>query len=143
MFRRRVGHISVPHAFTELGKDAPESLPCERLDRRESVLDPLARHEPPYASPDKREVRCMALEPDVVGSGEQSAPDDVHCDHTSRAARNPCTFSVVDSRRIKMATIHPPVRKYDRSIVDGPIGPAVWRLAWPTMLQNVIAGLQG
>jgi putative MATE family efflux protein len=27
--------------------------------------------------------------------------------------------------------------------VDGPIGPAVWRLAWPTMLQNVIAGLQG
>jgi putative MATE family efflux protein len=33
--------------------------------------------------------------------------------------------------------------KFDRSIVDGPIGPAVWRLAWPTMLQNVIAGLQG
>jgi putative MATE family efflux protein len=27
--------------------------------------------------------------------------------------------------------------------VEGPIGPAVWRLAWPTMLQNVIAGLQG
>src|SRR5204863_2926865 len=34
-------------------------------------------------------------------------------------------------------------RKFDRSIVEGPIGPAVWRLAWPTMLQNVIAGLQG
>ena len=33
--------------------------------------------------------------------------------------------------------------KFDRSIVEGPIGPAVWRLAWPTMLQNVIAGLQG
>ncbi len=33
--------------------------------------------------------------------------------------------------------------RYDRSIVEGPIGPAVWRLAWPTMLQNVIAGLQG
>jgi putative MATE family efflux protein len=33
--------------------------------------------------------------------------------------------------------------KYDRSIIEGPIGPAVWRLAWPTMLQNVIAGLQG
>jgi putative MATE family efflux protein len=32
---------------------------------------------------------------------------------------------------------------FDRSIVEGPIGPAVWRLAWPTMLQNVIAGLQG
>jgi putative MATE family efflux protein len=34
-------------------------------------------------------------------------------------------------------------RKFDRSIVEGPIGQAVWRLAWPTMLQNVIAGLQG
>ena len=34
-------------------------------------------------------------------------------------------------------------KKLDRSIVDGPIGRAVWRLAWPTMLQNVIGGLQG
>ena len=34
-------------------------------------------------------------------------------------------------------------QKFDRSIVEGPLGPAVWRLAWPTMLQNVIAGLQG
>jgi putative MATE family efflux protein len=34
-------------------------------------------------------------------------------------------------------------QKFDRSIIEGPIGPAVWRLAWPTMLQNVIAGLQG
>jgi putative MATE family efflux protein len=34
-------------------------------------------------------------------------------------------------------------RKYDRSIIEGPIGGAVWKLAWPTMLQNVIAGLQG
>ena len=33
--------------------------------------------------------------------------------------------------------------RFDRSIVEGPISPAVWRLAWPTMLQNVIAGLQG
>lgn len=33
--------------------------------------------------------------------------------------------------------------KFDRSIIEGPIGPAVWRLAWPTMLQNVVAGLQG
>src|SRR5690606_26034661 len=35
------------------------------------------------------------------------------------------------------------VQQFDRSIVEGPLGPAVWRLAWPTMLQNVIAGLQG
>lgn len=32
---------------------------------------------------------------------------------------------------------------YDRSIVEGPLLPAVWRIAWPTMLQNVIGGLQG
>src|SRR5678809_1476509 len=33
--------------------------------------------------------------------------------------------------------------RYDRSLIEGPIVPAVWRLAWPTMLPNVIAGLQG
>jgi putative MATE family efflux protein len=32
---------------------------------------------------------------------------------------------------------------YDRSIVDGPLGPAVWKIAWPTMLTNIIGGLQG
>jgi putative MATE family efflux protein len=37
----------------------------------------------------------------------------------------------------------PRPRSFDRSIVEGPIGPAVWKLAWPTMLQNVIGGLQG
>src|SRR5437868_8181727 len=34
-------------------------------------------------------------------------------------------------------------RGYDRSIIEGPLAPAVWRLAWPTMLTNVIGGLQG
>jgi putative MATE family efflux protein len=32
---------------------------------------------------------------------------------------------------------------YDRSIVAGPLGPAVWKIAWPTMLTNIIGGLQG
>jgi putative MATE family efflux protein len=32
---------------------------------------------------------------------------------------------------------------YDRSIVEGPLAAAVWRIAWPTMLQNAIGGLQG
>ena len=32
---------------------------------------------------------------------------------------------------------------FDRRIVEGPLGLAVWRLAWPTMLQNMIGGLQG
>lgn len=34
-------------------------------------------------------------------------------------------------------------RRFDRSIVEGPIRGAVWKLAWPTMLQNIIGGLQG
>jgi putative MATE family efflux protein len=37
----------------------------------------------------------------------------------------------------------PVVRRYDRSIIEGPLPSAVWRLAWPTMLTNVIGGLQG
>src|SRR5688572_25277019 len=38
----------------------------------------------------------------------------------------------------------PPVkRRYDRSIIEGPLLPAVWKIAWPTMLQNMIGGLQG
>jgi putative MATE family efflux protein len=32
---------------------------------------------------------------------------------------------------------------FDRSIVEGPLLSAVWKLAWPTMLQNAIGGLQG
>lgn len=33
--------------------------------------------------------------------------------------------------------------KYDRSIVEGPLGAAVWKIAWPTMLTNLVAGIQG
>ena len=36
-----------------------------------------------------------------------------------------------------------PRKSFDRSIVEGPLPRAVWRLAWPTMLQNVVGGLQG
>jgi putative MATE family efflux protein len=34
-------------------------------------------------------------------------------------------------------------RRYDRSIVEGPLQSAVWKIAWPTMLTNIIGGLQG
>ncbi|MCC6162509.1 MAG: MATE family efflux transporter [Acidobacteria bacterium] len=39
----------------------------------------------------------------------------------------------------------PPPRPahFDRSIIEGSLGRAVWRIAWPTMLQNVLGGLQG
>ena len=35
------------------------------------------------------------------------------------------------------------LKSLDRSIVEGPIPHAVWMIAWPTMLQNLIGGLQG
>jgi putative MATE family efflux protein len=36
-----------------------------------------------------------------------------------------------------------PAARYDRSIIEGPLRPAVWKIAWPTMLTNIIGGLQG
>ena len=36
-----------------------------------------------------------------------------------------------------------PPSRFDRSIVEGPLAPAVWKIAWPTMLGNMIGGLQG
>src|ERR1044071_5714820 len=41
------------------------------------------------------------------------------------------------------AAVAPAKRRYDRSIVEGPLQTAVWKIAWPTMLTNVIGGLQG
>ena len=43
----------------------------------------------------------------------------------------------------RLAGPAPTGRTFDRSIVEGPIGPAVWKIAWPTVLQNAIGGLQG
>jgi putative MATE family efflux protein len=37
----------------------------------------------------------------------------------------------------------PRASRYDRAIVEGPLGATVWKLAWPTMLANIIGGLQG
>src|SRR5215212_2282006 len=42
---------------------------------------------------------------------------------------------------VETAAPHKP--RYDRSIVEGPLRPAVWKIAWPTMLTNVFGGLQG
>jgi putative MATE family efflux protein len=33
--------------------------------------------------------------------------------------------------------------KFDRDIIEGPLGRAVWKIAWPTVLTNMIGGLQG
>ena len=36
-----------------------------------------------------------------------------------------------------------PQRKYDRSIVEGPLTSAVWKIAWPAVLTNLFSGVQG
>ena len=41
------------------------------------------------------------------------------------------------------AAAGPGRRRFDRSIVEGPLRPAVWKLAWPAMLTNIFGGLQG
>ena len=37
----------------------------------------------------------------------------------------------------------PAAKKFDRSLVEGPISSAILKIAWPTIIQNLIAGLQG
>lgn len=36
-----------------------------------------------------------------------------------------------------------PAKRYDRSIVEGNLAAAVWKIAWPTIVANVIGGMQG
>lgn len=36
-----------------------------------------------------------------------------------------------------------PAARFDRSIIEGPLPAAVWKIAWPSMLTNIIGGLQG
>ena len=42
-----------------------------------------------------------------------------------------------------MAKPNEKTKIFDRALTEGPIRNALWKLAWPTMLQNIIAGLQG
>lgn len=44
---------------------------------------------------------------------------------------------------IEPAENQPAAKKYDRSIIEGSLPKAVWKIAAPTMLTNAVAGLQG
>jgi putative MATE family efflux protein len=63
----------------------------------------------------------------------------------SRAASTPSADSpgVTTTSATGTAPARTAERRFDRSIVDGPLAPAVWKLAWPSVLTNVIGGLQG
>ncbi len=41
------------------------------------------------------------------------------------------------------APASPPKKKFDRTIVEGPLTSAVWKLAWPAVLTNLVSGIQG
>ena len=60
-----------------------------------------------------------------------ASPTQAATDAAGRVSAPPATAPAVERRR------------FDRSIVDGPLSHAVWKLAWPTVLTNVIGGLQG
>jgi putative MATE family efflux protein len=60
-----------------------------------------------------------------IAGGDASAPDGVAAGASAIPAAPPAKS------------------RFDRSIVEGPIPSAVWKLAWPTMLQNMIGGAQG
>ena len=45
--------------------------------------------------------------------------------------------------KVLSSKANPRSRPFDRRIVEGPVGGAVWRLAWPAVLQNMLGGVQG
>src|SRR5215216_359094 len=53
------------------------------------------------------------------------------------------TIDQIDLQNLEPVEDPKPLAKYDRSIIEGPLSRAVWKLAWPTMLTNMISGLQG
>jgi putative MATE family efflux protein len=55
----------------------------------------------------------------------------------------PATAAAPSTAAATPAPAGPERRKYDRTIIEGPLRSAVWKLAWPTMLTNIIGGLQG
>jgi putative MATE family efflux protein len=57
--------------------------------------------------------------------------------------KSPTVASSPAAEPLAAATRPGAAGRYDRSLVEGPLRSAVWRIAWPTMLTNIISGLQG
>ncbi len=62
-----------------------------------------------------------------------------------RGLRSSGCVTVKSHVRHNVRVRRPPKKSspFDRSLVEGPISPAVWKLAWPTMVQNLVAGHAG
>src|SRR5690349_10151603 len=63
----------------------------------------------------------------------------------TRLSDPPSTATTVAAAPVPptVAPAPPGKRCYDPSIIEGPLRPAVWKIAWPTMLTNIIGGIQG
>jgi putative MATE family efflux protein len=70
---------------------------------------------------------------------DSTAPSTAEAHTGSSAELTPGTPATTQSAAPGTGT----ARRFDRSIVEGPIARAVWKIAWPTVLQNAIGGLQG
>jgi putative MATE family efflux protein len=51
--------------------------------------------------------------------------------------------NTAEKRQIKQTENEPSPKKFDRSLIEGSLAHAVWKIAAPTMLTNAVAGLQG
>jgi putative MATE family efflux protein len=53
------------------------------------------------------------------------------------------TSAATATREAAASPPQPEKRRYDTTIIQGPLRQAVWKIAWPTMLTNIIGGIQG
>jgi putative MATE family efflux protein len=63
--------------------------------------------------------------------------------HRPRRVTDTANPAELDATSASLAPPSVSSGRYDRSIVQGPLRAAVWKLAWPTMLTNIIGGVQG
>src|SRR5690606_4741629 len=65
------------------------------------------------------------------------------CRQSARPMRDTDNTLEAPDAQVEPPAPEPKRSRFDRSIVEGPLSRAVWKIAWPTMLTNVIGGLQG
>lgn len=58
-------------------------------------------------------------------------------------AAQPVREAVLEDEPVEQQPVTKPKKKFDRAIVEGPLTRAVWKLAWPAVLTNLVSGLQG
>ena len=87
------------------------------------------------------------LRADLIPPRHASEPEDPPPEDGSRGGTLPTPPDADKPSSGAAGTASAPITtrsgRYDRSLIEGPLVPAVWKLAWPAMLTNIIGGLQG